>query len=113
MSPEGEEPQEPGTESPSDAEYEASANESPASDMTVSPFCTPALQGEYRLAIPPSEVELQRLLDLLSRLEEEKEPATSSEPRPEESPFTTPEVAPSREYAYSSGQFTSSETHRN
>jgi hypothetical protein len=92
MSPKGEEPQEPETESPSDAEDEANANESPASDLTVSPFSEPALQGSWRMANPPSEVEIKRLLDLLSHLDDENEPASPSEPQAEESPFTTPAV---------------------
>jgi hypothetical protein len=82
MWPESEEPQsEP--EAGLRADEDAPTDE-PPTDVTGSPFTTPQLQAEFR--------NLTSSFAPVASGDEQDEPATPSEPRPEESPFTTPEV---------------------
>jgi hypothetical protein len=87
MSPEGEEPEEHGHESPLGGDEDASTDEPPTDDSTGSPFTTPEFHLAFR-NLTGSRVPFAPF----SPVDEQDEPATPSEPRPEESPFTTPEV---------------------
>jgi hypothetical protein len=87
MSPEGQESEEHEADA-RPARGDAHTDEPITDEITGSPFTAPELEEQLR-----SFMTSRVVLASFSPVEEEDEPATPpSEPRPEESPFTTPEI---------------------